>query len=111
MTAPAPLVLPETDGFPAWLDERCASALNRVYALAQAFRDLGNAPASQVLAAWNDVAVELGNALSVASLMTNVHPDEQVRGAAETAEQEARRLLTELSLDRALFDVLASVDA
>ncbi len=43
--------------------------------------------------------------------MTNVHPDEALRATAESTEQDAHRLLTEVSTDRELYDVLAGVDA
>jgi thimet oligopeptidase len=64
-----------------------------------------------VLVAWNAVHVALSNVFSVASLLANVHPDDGVRAQAEGAERDAQRLLTELSLDRGLYDVLAGVEA
>ena len=42
--------------------------------------------------------------------MANVHPDEEVRSRAEKAEQDAQRLVTDIGLDRDLYDVLAAVD-
>ena len=109
--APAPLTLPPADGYAAWLDERCSSSLARVRELVDRFRGMRDAPAEEALAVWNDVSISLGKVFSVSSLMANVHPDEALRSAAESAEQEAHRLLTELGLDRGLFDVLAAVDA
>lgn len=43
--------------------------------------------------------------------MSNVHPDAGVRTTAEDTEQEAHRLVTSISLDRQLYDILAAVDA
>ena len=52
----------------------------------------------------------LSNAFAVASLLSNVHPDEAVRSRGEKAEQDAHKLLTEIGLDRDLYDVLDAVD-
>ncbi len=51
------------------------------------------------------------SASSAASLASQVHPDEAIRTQAEAAEQEANRLSTDVSLDRALYDLLSHVDA
>jgi thimet oligopeptidase len=109
--APSPLQLPSPDQYADWLADRCDRNLAEVRSLAETFRGLSGAPAVQVAEAWNDVHVALGNVFSAASLFANVHPDEEVRTQAETAEQDAHRLLTELSLDRGIYDVLAGVDA
>ena len=50
----------------------------------------------------------LSDAASRASLARNVHPDPRLREVAEAAEQEVDALSTELSLDRRLYDALAS---
>ena len=54
---------------------------------------------------WNDLKLALHNAFASASLLANVHPDEAVRTRAERAEQDAHKLLTEIGLDRGLYDV------
>jgi len=105
-----PLALPASD-WEAWLGTRCdeqlAAARDHVEALKAggAGRD-----AEQVVSGWNDVNLALSNAFAVASLLSNVHPDEAVRSRGEKAEQDAHRLLTEIGLDRDLYDVLAAVD-
>ncbi len=43
-------------------------------------------------------------------LAHEVHPDEKLRAAAETCEQEVSALATEFSLDREIYDALQSVD-
>ncbi len=108
--SPTPLELPPADGYADWLARRCEGGLSRARELADRFRQLSGVPATEVLEAWNAVHVELGNVFSAASLFANVHPDEAVRTQAEEAEQEAHRLLTDLSLDRGMYDVLAGVD-
>jgi thimet oligopeptidase len=108
-----PLSLP-TAGWVNWTAERCEEQL----ATARMFvDDLKSAPgsgerlgAAEVMAVWNDINIALANAFAVASLLANVHPDEAVRTRAERAEQDAHMLLTAISLDRDLYDVLAAVD-
>jgi len=107
---PAPLALPAPDGYGDWLSRRCDEHLDRTRALVDEFRAMSGAAAASVLDAWNDVHVSLGNVFSAASLFANVHPDEPVRSQAEAAEQDAHRLLTDLSLDRGVYEVLAAVD-
>ena len=59
---------------------------------------------------WNDLNIALSNVFAIAELMSNVHPDEAVRGRAERAEQDAQRLVTDIGLDRDLYDALAEID-
>jgi len=59
---------------------------------------------------WNTIQIHLGNAGSLASLFSHVHPDRDIREAAESIEQEVQVFATALSLDRAVFDVFAAVD-
>ena len=107
----SPLELPPADGYADWLQQRCDHHLGVVRQLVEDFRGLVGASGPEVLEGWNDVQVALGNVFSAASLLANVHPDDAVRTQAEAAEQDAHRLLTDLSLDRGIYDVLASVDA
>jgi thimet oligopeptidase len=109
--APTPLPLPDPSAYSDWLGARCAARLDDARGLVERFRGLGGAPAAEVVGAWNDVHVALGDVFALASLFSNVHPDPEVRDRAETAEQEAHRLLTAIGLDRGLYDVLSAVDA
>ncbi len=103
-----PLTLPATD-WEAWLGTRADDQLARARSLVAELKD-GGRDTDATMALWNDVNVCLANAFAVAGLFSNVHPDEQVRTRAEKAEQDAHKLLTEIGLDRDLFDVLAGVD-
>ena len=104
----APLPMPADDWEP-WLAGRCDGQLAGARELVARLKD-GSHSAVEAMALWNDVNLALHNAFAVASLMSNVHPDEAVRSRAEKAEQDAHKLLTEIGLDRALYDVLAAVD-
>ena len=100
-TAPAPLSLPTAD-WEAWLAERCDGQLDRARAHVETLRRGGH-DAADALALWNDLNLALHNAFASAGLFANVHPEEGVR-------TRAQRLLTEIGLDRELYDVLARVD-
>jgi thimet oligopeptidase len=59
----------------------------------------------------DDLFIHLGNAMAMAGLFSEVHPDEAVREGARACEQEGAQLATELSLDRPLYDAIAAVPA
>ena len=107
-TAPVPLSLPSSD-WEGWLAERCDGQLDQARVHVETLRRGGHDSAG-VLALWNDLNLALHNAFAAAGLFANVHPEEGVRTRAEQAEQDAQRLLTEIGLDRELYDVLAGVD-
>ncbi|HSV39268.1 MAG TPA: M3 family metallopeptidase, partial [Nocardioidaceae bacterium] len=106
----APLALPAADGYLSWLAERCDTHLALARELIASIKS-GPGSAYQALRTWNDVNLAIKNVLAVSELMANVHPDEPVRELAERAEQDAKRLLSEIGLDRDLYDVLAAADS
>jgi thimet oligopeptidase len=107
----APLSLPASD-WEGWLDTRCDGQLGEARRLVDLLKDPAQAPRSSagVMVVWNDLNLALHNAFAAASLLSNVHPEEAVRSRAEQAEQDAHRLLTEIGLDRTLYDVLSAVE-
>jgi thimet oligopeptidase len=106
--APEPLALPDS-AWEDWVATRCDGRLGETRRLVDVLRAGGHTSAA-AMALWNDLNLALHNAFSTASLVSNVHPDEAVRTRAERAEQDAHKLLTEIGLDRQLYDVLAAVD-
>ena len=115
MTSPTaslhPLDLPTRDAdWEEWFAARCYGELARARDQVTRLKESSPADAQQTLRLWNEVNIALGNAFAVSSLMAQVHPEERVRTRAEAGEQEAHRLLTEIGLDRELYDVLAAVD-
>jgi len=105
---PVPLTLPTSD-WEEWLAQRCDGLLDEARGLVDTLKE-GGRDASGVMALWNDLNLALHDTFASASLFSNVHPDEAVRTRGEKAEQDAHRLLTEIGLDRDLYDVLASVE-
>jgi thimet oligopeptidase len=110
--APASLALPAADrDWPEWLAHRAGGQLDLARDLAERLRSLDGADSDAALNVWNDLNVALGNCFAVCSLMSQVHPDPAVRQQAEAGEQEADKFATDLKLDRAVFDVLSSIDS
>src|SRR4051812_380440 len=110
MTPPAPLQLPTPDEALGWVRDRTSSGLAEARALVAGLRDQPPADAEGVLRQWDEVTLALGNVGVIAGLLSNAHPDVEVRTACEEAEIEVDKLVTELRQDRALYDVFAALD-
>jgi thimet oligopeptidase len=111
----APLSLPAvdagTEAWSTWLATRTTDQLDVARALIAGLKAEQPREAAVLLESWNDVNLALGNAFAAAGLLQQVHPDEAVRDQAEAAETEAHRLLTDLSLDREVYDLMVIDDA
>ncbi len=64
----------------------------------------------EVLGALNDLALELGTAGSECELLSEVHPDPEVRTAAEGIAREISTFATLLDQHRGLYDALGALD-
>ena len=107
----SPLSLPTSaDGWEGWIGSRCDDELDRARAVVDGLKSGGLGGSADILDSWNEVNLALRNAFAVASLMSQVHPDEARRTQAENAEQEAQKFSTDLMLDHEVYDLLASVD-
>ncbi len=69
----------------------------------------GTEPPARVLETANEIAIRLDRIMSAASLYQSVHPDKEMRDAAEQVEQEASRFQTELGLNRELYEAVLAV--
>ncbi len=98
------------DGWGDWLGERCLAQLATARVLVAAIKNARPTDTARLLTAWNDVSIALHNAMSAASLISQVHPLESLRSQAEAAEQEGNQLATDLGLDRDLFEIFAAAD-
>jgi thimet oligopeptidase len=70
----------------------------------------GSRVADQTLTTYDLATAALANAASRANLASNVHPGPAVRQAAESCEQKIDALSVEISLDREVYDALASIE-
>ena len=110
MTPPAPLLLPTLDEALDWFRDRTSTGLATARELVAGLREVPPADAEETLRRWDEVTLELGNVAALSSLLSNVHPQVQVRTACEEAEVEVDKLVTELRQDRGLYDVFAALD-
>ncbi|HEY0889487.1 MAG TPA: M3 family metallopeptidase [Nocardioides sp.] len=106
----SPLELPTADQTLPWMEERAERGLATARSVADRLRTDPPVDALDVLRAWDDLTLALGNVAAPASLLANVHPDEAVRTTCERVEAEVDRLVTELQQDRRLFDVFDGLD-
>ncbi len=111
MSTPSPLSLPAVEVAQEWLEARAGDGLTRARALVDVLRADPPTTTAGVLAAWDEISLGLSDVGALGSLMSNVHPLESVREAAEQAEQDVMRLVTELSLDGELYAVFSGLDA
>lgn len=70
----------------------------------------GQARGRALLDEYDEAVAALAGVRQVAALIGKAHPDPQLRTAADAAEQELDKVATDISLDRAVHDALATVD-
>ncbi len=99
-----------TAGWPTWLAERVDAQLAAARSALDSLADGRSRAAAEVLDRYNDSDIALHNASAVAGLLSEVHPDADMRALAEQRVQKVERARTERGLDRRLFDVVAAAD-
>ena len=65
---------------------------------------------SNALRPFNEIGIEISTAASECGLMAEVHPDPEVRAAADTVIQELSAFTTRLGQDRALYEALGGMN-
>jgi thimet oligopeptidase len=65
---------------------------------------------ANTLEPFNELSRFLANAGNLASLTHEVNPDAKVRDAARTCERELQQFVSELLLDKRVFDAISAVD-
>ncbi len=110
-----PQTLPAADAgtgaWAAWLTTRTTDQLDIARGLIAGLKADKPRDAAVLLERWNDIGLAFSNAFSASGLLQQVHPDAAIREQAETAQIEAHRLLTDLSLDRDVYDLMVVDDA
>ena len=109
MPEPTPLSLPPADAYLPWVVSTSEAALTDARARVEALKSNPPSTALATLEAWNGIDIALGTT-APAELFSEVHPDAEVRAAAERAALEARKLSTEIGLDTELYAVFAALD-
>lgn len=98
---------PDAATFTKVQDERLVKAqqtLDRMIAVK------GKRTIINTLRPYDEVLTYLDAAGQQAGLIQEVHPDEAVRAAAEKVSQKVQAFITDLSLNRAVYDALTSLD-
>jgi len=62
------------------------------------------------LAPFDEAYIHLDSAGQQSGLMQEVHPEEKFRGAAEKMSQKVSAMMTDISLNRAIYDALVAMD-
>ena len=70
----------------------------------------GRRTVKNTLTLMNSMSIELDAASNKCQLIENVHPDPEMRETAEKGTQAVQSFVTELSLNRDLYDALGSVN-
>jgi thimet oligopeptidase len=68
------------------------------------------ATAIALLDLFDEATADLGNVGALAGLIAKSHPDSGMRDAADAAEQEISKVITDLSLDPDVYQALAALD-
>ena len=90
--------------------EECRKGLESARALLPAILAVpGPRTVENTLVPYNELLIGVSQSSATAGLFSEVHPDEKVRDAARTLEQEVSAFVTALQLDRGLYDALAAI--
>ncbi|HKR00940.1 MAG TPA: M3 family metallopeptidase [Pyrinomonadaceae bacterium] len=109
----------KADDAPFWTGKPDAAAFTRIQderltkaqqVLDQLLAVKGKRTIANTLKPYDEVLIYLDAAGSQAGLIQEVHPDEAVRNAAEKESQKVQAFFTDLSLNRAVYDALSSMD-
>ncbi len=63
------------------------------------------------LVPFNELQIHVDSASSLAGLLAEVHPEKSIRDVAESCTQQVQRFVTELSLNRPLYEALTLVNS
>ncbi|MBO9554921.1 M3 family metallopeptidase [Cellulomonas sp.] len=105
--APSRFPAPDAD-WRAFLAETVDASLDAARTHLATLKDGTDRTTAEVLGLWGESDLALARASSAAHLLAEVHPDPDLRAAAEERAQAAEDLGTERELDHALFEVLAA---
>ena len=97
--------------WPAFLSTTVDASLDDARALLARLKDGTPRSTTEVLGLWNDADIAIATGSAAAHLLAEVHPDADLRAAAEERAQAAEDLVTERGLDHELWQVLAATDA
>lgn len=98
---------PDAVAFTKTCDERLAKAKGLLPTIVA---DATPRTVDGTLVPYNQLMIALSNAAAESSLISSVHPAEAVRDAARACEKKVEAFVTELSLNRDLYEAFAAID-
>ncbi|UNK71578.1 M3 family metallopeptidase [Microbacterium sp. H1-D42] len=107
-----PIVFPtDSADWLAFAGSRTDERLARVDEVVARLKDGSERSTLEVLALWNDLQIDLRRAHSEAEVLAEVHPDREVREAAESRTAAAQAKDTEVMSDADLAAIFAATSA
>ncbi|BDZ40547.1 hypothetical protein GCM10025863_31610 [Microbacterium suwonense] len=105
------IVFPTASGdWLAFVTTRVSERLGRVEELADRLKDGTARTTIETLSLWNELQIALRRAHSESSVLCEVHPDAEVRAAAEKGVTDTQAVESALMADAALAAVFAATD-
>ncbi|MFC7788845.1 M3 family metallopeptidase [Microbacterium sp. MAHUQ-60] len=105
------IVFPSASGdWLAFVAARVSDRLDVVRSLAEQLKDGASRTTLETLSLWNDLQIALRRARNESDLLCEVHPDPEVRAAAEKGVAAAQAVDAALMADAALAAVFAGTD-
>ncbi|HCS60733.1 MAG TPA: peptidase M3 [Microbacterium sp.] len=105
-----PLALPTAD-WKSFVEDRATASLSTARDVIAQLKDGTGRTALETLELWNIGETATANAASFTELLSEVHPDAEVRKVAEEKMQDAAASVTARDQDRDLYEVFAALDA
>jgi thimet oligopeptidase len=88
----------------------CLAGLERARALRPQIVSSSARTIDEALDRYNQLLTAASASNALAGLMSEVHPDEEIRETARECEQEVSKFYSALALDRDMFDAVSAVD-
>lgn len=98
----------QAEGWRDFLEHRLDGSLDEAKGLIEKLKDGTLRTRSEVLELWNDTDMALGRAMSMASVISEVHPDAKIREFAESRVEAGDAVLTARGLDHELWQAVSS---
>ena len=92
----------------ATIEARCDAGLAEAEAQRTTLKS--GATGDKTLVVYNDMLIALDGTFGLMALMASTHPVEVVRNGAEACERRVQALISEINLDRGLYDAVSKVE-
>jgi thimet oligopeptidase len=88
----------------------CDANVNEAKALRAKITAVKSPSIDTVLLSFNDMLLAIDKAYGLTGLIAQVHPEKDRREAAEKCEREVQKFISDVNLDRGLYDAVSGVD-